>query len=230
MRDSEQSPLPLVTSHRLMLHVRLPWLAITRQKGGGALAWPPGATGRGTGRVVLSGLEVPGGYTTPSFLTSRLLAVTPFNRYCKFAEALVGVSFPSCYPRTLMKNHITDCAVGLRGSQQPDSGHVHLVFQEADVQVREAFVSIPLQVYEVWEIGDHKIAQLELFIWWCTPSQFVLASFAGDTECGSSITLPTSCAWSGAGPIPDDYINPAPAICVARFKVLRVHPLEIQLG
>lgn len=39
-----------------------------------------------------------------------------------------------------------------------------MVFQEGDAQLREAFVAIiPPQVYEVWEIGDHKIAQLELF-------------------------------------------------------------------
>ena len=44
------------------------------------------------------------------------------------------------------------------------SGGYHLVFQDGGVQIREAFVAIPSQVYDMWGPGDHKIAQLELFM------------------------------------------------------------------
>ena len=45
------------------------------------------------------------------------------------------------------------------------SGGYHLVFQDGGVQIREAFVAIiPAQTYDMWGPGDHKIAQLELFM------------------------------------------------------------------
>ena len=42
---------------------------------------------------------------------------------------------------------------------------IPLVFQDGGVQIREAFVAIiPAQTYDMWGPGDHKIAQLELFM------------------------------------------------------------------
>ena len=72
------------------------------------------------------------------------------------------------------------------------SGGYHLVFQDGGVQIREAFVAvIPSQVYDMWGPGDHKIAQLELFM--------VVHALTADAECGSSITSPVLCVLSGAG-------------------------------
>ena len=79
------------------------------------------------------------------------------------------------------------------------SGGFHLVFQDGDVQAREAFVAIiPPQVYEAWQAGDRKIAQLELFM--VVHALTVRAGhFAGDAVSGLSTTLPVSCAWSEVG-------------------------------